>query len=99
MRRQLQVVWHAGCVVVSTVFRGGFPRYELPSRFGEEKMERNRMHETTALRSLDHHELEQVEGGWCGTPVPGTLPIPEPDPWFRSPVIDMGRLGGIAFGR
>ena len=42
-----------------------------------------------AGRLLSADELERVSGGWCGTPVPGTFPIPvtgpDPTPW--SPAI------------
>ena len=50
------------------------------------------------VHSVDPREMSAVEGGWCGTPVPGSfppVPNPGPDPWSMTRLGDLGRLAGF----
>ena len=50
-----------------------------------------------SMSPVDQKDLGRIEGGWCGTPVPGSLPPvpnPGPDPWFNR-LGDIGQLGSI----
>ena len=42
---------------------------------------------------LSTDELEHVNGGWCGTPVPGIIPVPQPEPdpepWYQMTLADI----------
>jgi hypothetical protein len=55
-----------------------------------------------ATRELGTGELEQIEGGWCGTPVPGKIPVgpsPGPNPWDFGQLGDLGRIGQVGMHR
>jgi hypothetical protein len=45
------------------------------------------MNALTQRAVVSAQEIDEVSGGWCGTPYPGSwrFPIPEPDPypWYR----------------
>jgi hypothetical protein len=58
--------------------------------------------DATAIRDLDSRDLAQIEGGWCGTPVPGQIPIgptPGPNPWDFGQLGDLGRIGQVGMQR
>ena len=47
---------------------------------------------------LSAEEIEQVNGGWCGTPVPGTFPVPitgpDPTPWSPA-IVDLANVATL----